>query len=163
MWTLLNSINTRFDLVVSCSVRTDTVGVNDIACGVSRHAYGQSARLSVSTSPHICSSVSADTSHQFRTPHIRSAVSTASHIRSSVSITRQIRFVSEAAKLFSEKVSECRRAPRPATMGFDGQELAPRWSIVECATLGFLGTVARTERTETALIKWRAHAPTRKC
>ena len=38
--------------------------------------------------------------------------------------------VSEAAKLFSLKRSKYRRAPRPATMGFDGQELATRWPIV---------------------------------
>ena len=48
-------------------------------------------------------------------------------------------------------------------MGFDGQVLAPRWSIVECATVAFRRTVARKKRTETTLVKWRACAPARKC
>ena len=39
--------------------------------------------------------------------------------------------VSEAANLFCPwSCQKSRRAPRPATMGFDGQELATRWSIV---------------------------------
>ena len=39
MWILLSSIYTSFGLVISCSVRAVTIGVDDVLCRVSRHAY----------------------------------------------------------------------------------------------------------------------------
>ena len=80
----------------------------------SAHQYPRTSNSSVSNTLHIRSAVSTES-------HIRFSASTARHIRSSVSITH---------RLCSAKSSKCRRAPRPATMDFDGQVLAALWSIV---------------------------------
>ena len=92
--TLLNSINVSLDLVISCSVRADILGVklyfmscltacvrpklDIISVDITAHPP-----ISIH-SPQISSSVS-------NTPHLRSAVSTVSHIRLSVSTEPHIR------------------------------------------------------------------------
>ena len=48
----LNSIHMSFDLVTSCSVRADNVGVNDFLGRVSRHAYDPSSTLCFDNSSH---------------------------------------------------------------------------------------------------------------
>ena len=121
--------------MISCSVRTDTVGVNGILCRFSRHAYDPSSTFSVSTSHLI--SIHAS-SHLFR-KHLTSAQQFRPHRTSDCLVDRTshpILSVDNTHFLWSLKLpdlffSEDVKVPsRPATTGFDDQELAARWSTV---------------------------------
>ena len=85
---------------------------------------------SVTTSPHTCPAVSTAS-------HIRLSVSTAPPIRISASITLHFRWSLKLPNFFSEEV-KMPSSTETSHNGFDGQELATRWSIVGCSATYYM-------------------------